>query len=39
VIWPYKDKSEWQKVEATKILPPIYEKRVGRPPKSRRKKP
>jgi hypothetical protein len=33
------DKSEWQKVEATKILPPIYEKRVGRPPKSRRKQP
>jgi hypothetical protein len=38
-IWPCKDKSEWEKVDAEEILPPVYEKKVGRPPKSRRKQP
>jgi len=38
-IWPCKDKSEWEKVDAPQVLPPIYEKRVGRPPKARKKLP
>jgi hypothetical protein len=31
--------SKWVHVEGQDILPPIYEKRVGRPPKVRRKAP
>ena len=38
-IWPYKDMSAWVKVDAADVLPPVYEKKVGRPPKSRRKQP
>jgi len=38
-IWPYKDNTELKKVSATEIHPPMYEKKVGRPPKSRRKQP
>ena len=38
-IWPCKDMSTWEKVNGPPILPPIYEKKVGRPPKSRRKQP
>ncbi|KAG2632857.1 hypothetical protein PVAP13_2NG127609 [Panicum virgatum] len=38
-IWPCKDKSAWVKVDASEVLPPVYEKKVGRPPKSRRKQP
>ena len=38
-IRPCRDKSTWDKVAATEILPPIYEKKVGRPPKSRKKQP
>uniref|UniRef100_K3ZMA2 SWIM-type domain-containing protein n=1 Tax=Setaria italica TaxID=4555 RepID=K3ZMA2_SETIT len=38
-IWPCKDKSAWEKVDATEVLPPKYEKKVGRPLKSRRKQP
>jgi hypothetical protein len=36
-IWPCKDKSEWEKVDAAQVLPPVYEKRIGRPPKARKK--
>ena len=36
-IWPCKDKSQWEKVDAAQVLLPIYEKRVGRPPKARKK--
>ena len=36
-IWPCKDKSQWEKVDAPQVLPPVYEKRVGRPPKARKK--
>ncbi|CAO2173664.1 unnamed protein product [Urochloa humidicola] len=38
-IWPCKDKTEWEHVNGPKILPPVYEKKVGRPPKSRRRQP
>jgi hypothetical protein len=38
-INPCRDKSVWEKVNAAEVLPPVYEKRVGRPPKSRRKQP
>ncbi|KAJ1254013.1 hypothetical protein BS78_K134100 [Paspalum vaginatum] len=31
--------SEWEKVNGTQVMPPKYEKKVGRPPKSRRKQP
>jgi hypothetical protein len=38
-IWPCKDKTEWEKVNGAEVLPPVYEKKSGRPPKSRRKQP
>ena len=39
-IWPCADKSTWfNVVGAPKVLPPVYEKKVGRPRKSRRKQP
>ena len=38
-IWPCRDKSMWEKVDGPKILPPVYEKKAGRPKKSRRKQP
>ena len=38
-IWPCRDKSEWEKIDAHQVLPPVYEKRVGRPPKARKKQP
>jgi hypothetical protein len=38
-IWPCKDKSQWEKMNAPEVLPPVYEKRVGRPPKARKKQP
>jgi len=38
-IYPCKDRSMWQKVEGPNVLPPVYEKKVGRPPKNRRKQP
>ena len=36
-IWPCKDKSEWEKMDAPQVLPPVYEKKAGRPPKARKK--
>ncbi|CAN6347796.1 unnamed protein product [Urochloa humidicola] len=36
-IWPCNDKSRWVNVGGAEIRPPVYEKRVGRPPTSRRK--
>ena len=33
------DKTTWEKVSAPKVLPPKYEKKVGRPSKNRRKLP
>lgn len=38
-IWPCNDKSTWHKVEGLEILPLVYEKKVGKPPKNRRKQP
>ena len=38
-IMPCKDKSMWEQTNGPEIQPPIYEKKVGRPPKSRRKQP
>ncbi|CAO1944571.1 unnamed protein product [Urochloa humidicola] len=38
-ILPCKDMSTWEKVNGPLVLPPLYEKKVGRPPKSRRKQP
>ena len=39
-IWPCADKTEWAKVVGfPKVEPPVYEKKVGRPKKSRRKQP
>jgi hypothetical protein len=29
----------WQRMGGAEILPPVYEKKVGRPPKNRRKQP
>ena len=38
-IWPCRDKSEWEKVDGPQVQPPLYEKKIGRPPKSRKKQP
>lgn len=38
-IIPYSDKDSWEKVSGPQVLPPKYEKRVGRPTKNRRKIP
>ncbi|XP_066161061.1 uncharacterized protein [Oryza sativa Japonica Group] len=38
-IWPYNDMTKWVQVNGPEVKPPIYEKKVGRPPKSRRKAP
>lgn len=38
-IWPCQDISQWEEVHGPEVLPPKYEKRVGRPPKARRKQP
>jgi hypothetical protein len=38
-IWPCNDKSMWHKVDGLEVRPPVYEKKVGRPPKNRRKEP
>ena len=35
--WPCKDKSEWEKMDAPQVLTPVYEKKVCRPPKARKK--
>jgi hypothetical protein len=38
-IWPCEDKSKWEKVNGPEVKSLVYEKKVGRPPKSRRKQP
>uniref|UniRef100_A0ACD5XY09 Uncharacterized protein n=1 Tax=Avena sativa TaxID=4498 RepID=A0ACD5XY09_AVESA len=38
-IFPLRDKDEWEPVDATPILPPLYEKAAGRRKKNRRKHP
>jgi len=36
---PCSDNTNWMKMNGPNIQPPIYEKKIGRPPKSRRKQP
>jgi len=38
-IMPCADKSNWKKMNGPNVKPPVYEKKIGRPPKSRRKQP
>lgn len=38
-IWPCNDKSIWHKVRGPEVRPSVYEKKVGRPRKNRRKQP
>ena len=38
-IRPLRDKSEWTKTNGPTVQPPLYEKKIGRPKKSRRKNP
>jgi hypothetical protein len=37
IVYPCKDKTEWQNMTGPDILPPLYKKHVGRPTKNRRK--
>ena len=39
IIMPCHDKKEWHKMNGRPIEPPLYVKKVGRPPKNRRKQP
>ncbi|KAM0913552.1 hypothetical protein ACQ4PT_012082 [Festuca glaucescens] len=39
IVYPCKDKIEWEKVDGPPILPSLFTKHVGRPTKSRRKTP
>jgi hypothetical protein len=36
-IFPCSDKSSWENVGGPQVQPPKYEKKVGRPPKARRR--
>ena len=38
-ILPCRDQREWEHVNGPQVGPPVYEKKVGRPKKSRRKQP
>lgn len=38
-IWPCQDTAKWEKTNGPHVKPPVYEKKVGRPTKSRRKAP
>ena len=38
-IMPCSDPTTWEKVPGPEVLPPKYEKKVGRPPKNRKKQP
>jgi hypothetical protein len=38
-IMPCRDKTMWEKMNGPPVQPPVYEKKVERPPKSRRKQP
>jgi hypothetical protein len=39
IVYPCKDKTEWQNMTGPDILPPLYKKHVGRPTKNRTKAP
>ncbi|KAG2635419.1 hypothetical protein PVAP13_2NG479703 [Panicum virgatum] len=36
---PVRDKQHWEKMNSVEVHPPIYEKKIGRPKKSRKKAP
>lgn len=36
---PVRDKVHWEKTNGVEVKPPLYEKKVGRPKKTRRKQP
>ena len=36
---PMRDRAHWQHVERPFVHPPVYKKRMGRPPKNRKKTP
>ncbi|XP_066163390.1 uncharacterized protein [Oryza sativa Japonica Group] len=38
-IMPCSDRANWEKMNGPQVLPPVYEKKVGRPKKTRRKHP
>jgi hypothetical protein len=38
-IWPVRDKIHWEKMNEVDVQSPIYDKKVGRPAKSRKKNP
>ena len=38
-IMPCRDQKSWQKMNGVEVKPPVYEKKVGRPRKCRRKQP
>lgn len=38
-IMPYSDRDRWEKVSGPQVLPPKFDKKVGRPPKNRKKTP
>ena len=38
-IWPVRDKIHWEKMNGVDVQPPIYDKKVGRPAKNRKKNP
>ena len=38
-IMPVRDKQHWEKMNGVEVHPPIYEKKIGRPKKSRKKAP
>lgn len=38
-IMPVRDKVHWEKTNGVEVKPPLYEKKVGRPKKTRRKQP
>jgi hypothetical protein len=39
IVFPCKDKTEWEKMNGPLILPPAYQRHVGRPTRCRRKAP
>jgi hypothetical protein len=38
-IWTVRDKIHWEKMNGVDVQPPIYDKKVGRPAKNRKKNP
>lgn len=38
-IMPVRNKAHWEKMDGVEVKPPVYERKVGRPRKSRRRQP